>query len=421
MYSLLGGIKMSKMSAFLSFVLLFLTPVYAQAEKLVVWDWWSPAVMGPAIEPWWDHVKERFEKEHPGVEVEIQFISNIQDQIITASAAGIAPDVTQISVSYARDLYEAGLLLPLNTYVDRTPDVAQSEFFPFARLFNSKDHIIYAIPHNVDNNSLYYNIDFFEEAGVDSDRFAIDSWQTFRTYADKLTRVTGDGEILRTGYATSIGTVPFQNWLYANGGHFYNNNYDGVEFASQNGVEALEFLAELHVSGQVAPPGTGNLIASGRAAIALESGYGTRVIAEKPDARFGMTTLPAGPSGDARAVTGWVNMIAIPSGSKNPDLAWEWVKYFTSLEGQVKFFEIYERAGVPRSDFFDTDTWIAFTRRYSFIDVLPHLLESAREYPFIKLGDINRIMTPLFKEVVDGKVPPQAALEEGRRLVNQEF
>ena len=36
----------------------------------------------------------------------------------------------------------------------KTPSLSQDQFFPFARLFNSKDGVIYAVPHNVDNNSL---------------------------------------------------------------------------------------------------------------------------------------------------------------------------------------------------------------------------------------------------------------------------
>lgn len=142
---------------------------------------------------------------------------------------------------------------------------------------------------------------------------------------------------------------------------------------------------------------------------------------EDPDANFGMTTLPPGPSGSRRAVTGWVNMIAIPSGAKNPDLAWQWVAYFTSLEGQLKFFEIYERAGVPRYDFFETDAWSAYVRRYPFIEILPHLLDSAREYPFIKYREINGILSPLFQRVVAGDLAPAAALEEGERLANLLF
>ena len=90
--------------------------------------------------------------------------------------------------------------------------------------------------------------------------------------------------------------------------------------------------------GQQAPAGTGLVFASRRAAIVLESGYGTRIVAENPDMNFGMTSLPPGPRGSARAVTGWVNMLAIPTGAKNPELAWEWIKYFAGLEGQLKFF-----------------------------------------------------------------------------------
>src|SRR5690606_34768209 len=120
---------------------------------------------------------------------------------------------------------------------------------------------------------------------------------------DKLIRVSPTGEVLRAGYATSVGTLPFQNWLYTNGGNFYTATYDGVEFASPQGVEALEFLADMYARGQRTPAGSGHVIASGRAAMALESGYGTRVLAEDPDANFGMTTLPPGPGSDRRAVT----------------------------------------------------------------------------------------------------------------------
>ena len=46
-------------------------------------------------------LRERFEKENPGVNVEIMFVTGMPTKLITAVAAGVGPDVTQISVSYA--------------------------------------------------------------------------------------------------------------------------------------------------------------------------------------------------------------------------------------------------------------------------------------------------------------------------------
>jgi multiple sugar transport system substrate-binding protein len=391
------------------------------AKTLEVWDWWSPTVMGQAIASWWDHAKEKFEKEHPGVKVEILFVTGMPTKLITAVAAGVGPDVTQISVSYARDLYEGGLLRTLNDFVSKTPHLSQDQFFPFARLFNSKDGVIYAIPHNVDNNSLHYDIDAFHESGLDADPLAIQSWDMFRNYAYKLTRTSDTGQVVRTGYDAGIGTVSFQNWLYANGGDFYSKTHDGLEFASPHGVEALEFLLELQAHGQRAPAGSGLIFASRRAAIVLESGYGTRIVAETPDMNFGMTSLPPGPRGTARAVTGWVNMLAIPTGAENPDLAWEWIKYYTGLEGQLRFFEVYGRAGVPRLDFFRTRAWSAFVKERPFIRMLPHLLESAREYPFIKYRDINSILSTNVFSAIGRGVAPQAGLKEAKRLGNLLF
>jgi|LFRM01.1.fsa_nt_gb multiple sugar transport system substrate-binding protein len=402
-------------------ILVFSLPAVVSATTLEIWDWWSPTVMGQAISTWWDHVEERFEKENPGVNVEIMFVTGMPTKLITAVAAGVGPDVTQISVSYARDLYESGMLMPLNDFVSKTPSLSQDQFFPFARLFNSKDGVIYAVPHNVDNNSLHYDIDAFHEAGLDADPLAIASWDMFRDYVRKLTRFSDTGQVVRAGYDTTIGTVSFQNWLYANGGDFYNKTHDGFLFAGPHGVEALEFLLELRSHGQQAPAGTGLVFASRRAAIVLESGYGTRIVAENPDMNFGMTSLPPGPRGSARAVTGWVNMLAIPTGAKNPELAWEWIKYFAGLEGQLKFFEVYGRAGIPRLDFFRTRAWSNFVREHPFIRMLPHLLESAREYPFVKYRDINSILTTNVFNAIGRGVAPQAGLEEAQRLGNLLF
>ena len=48
--------------------------------------------------------------------------------------------------------------------------------------------------------------------------------------------------------------------------------------------------------------------------------------------------------------------------------------------------------------------------------MLPHLLESAREYPFVKYRDINSILTTNVFNAIGRGVAPQAGLEEAQRL-----
>src|SRR5690606_14853937 len=128
----------------------------------------------------------------------------LYDRLVAAAAAGVSPDVTQISVAFARGLYEAGLLLPLNDYIAKTPELQMDQFIPVAPIFNQKDGIIYGIPHNIDANALLYNVDAFEEAGLDASVYAIDSWETFKTYAQRLTRHSSTGDVIRAGYDASV-------------------------------------------------------------------------------------------------------------------------------------------------------------------------------------------------------------------------
>ena len=57
----------------------------------------------------------------------------------------------------------------------------------------------------------------------------------------------------------------------------------------------------------------------------------------------------------------------------------------------------------------------------SFIRMLPHLLESAREYPFIKYRDINSILSTNVFSAIGRGVAPQAGLKEAKRLGNLLF
>src|SRR5690606_15790260 len=105
----------------------------------------------------------------------------------------------------------------------------------------------------------------------------------------RLTRHSSTGDVIRAGYDASVSMLSFQNWLYANGGNFYNEDYTALEVASDAGIEALEFLVNLRMLGQVLPPGTGYPLASGRTAIYLGGTWDNHHLHnEAPDMRFRM-------------------------------------------------------------------------------------------------------------------------------------
>ncbi len=406
-------------SIFLVLAMGSISTAFAQ-ETLQVWDWWGRG--SQAAIDWFEHVEKTFEEQHPGVDYQFLTIAGaggLNDRLVAAAASGLSPDASQISVAYARGAFEAGLLMPLNEYLDKTPELQMHNFIPVSSTFNQKDGQIYGIPHNIDANALVYNVDLFDEAGLDSGVYAIDNWDTFRDYAQKLTRFSSSGDVIRTGFATSISMLTFSNWLYANGGSFYDDDYQQLEVASQAGIEALEFLVELQSLGQVLPPGAGNPLASGRAAMYLGGTFHGHIIHnEAPDLNFKVTSFPPGPSGTERAVTGWVNMMSIPSGAKNPDLAWEYLKYYTGLQGQIDIIQVHDRPGQPRYDFYQSAAWEDAVREYPYLETVLDVFQSAKPYPFIKYSELNAIFGPLLSQVSNGELAPRQALEEAQRRGN---
>ena len=90
----------------------------AARNVLTVGDWWNP--QRPEMAEWWSFVESEFERLHPDVEIEFIWYngtSEAREQLLIGYAAGVAPDVSQVSVSFARELYENGILLPLNPFI----------------------------------------------------------------------------------------------------------------------------------------------------------------------------------------------------------------------------------------------------------------------------------------------------------------
>jgi len=80
----------------------------APQREIVVWM--AYAHVTDEYKTWFDKQTERFERENPGASVRFEYIRGINDKLLAASAAGVAPDMTHASIAYARSLYEAGAI-----------------------------------------------------------------------------------------------------------------------------------------------------------------------------------------------------------------------------------------------------------------------------------------------------------------------
>src|SRR2546422_944579 len=81
------------------------------------------------------------------------------------------------------------------------------------------------------------------------------------------------------------------------------------------------------------------------------------------------TAFPPGPHGHGHSTATWGNMLVISRRSPVPSIAWEYVRFITSLHGALRLLEHTEQNS-PRKDFYRTQEWQRKCREYSYLNNL---------------------------------------------------
>ncbi|CAN7378660.1 extracellular solute-binding protein [Bosea sp. LjRoot237] len=144
---------------------------------------WLHIEQNPAQVKIWEEVARKFEAQHPGVKVEMQFLEN---EAYKAKLPTIlqSKDKPHILYSWAGGVLkaqiEAGVLeditAPVGGYKDKLSSGAVEAF--------TIDGKLYGLPHNVSQVGFIYNKDLFAKAGVDG--AAIKSWDDLLGAVKKL-------------------------------------------------------------------------------------------------------------------------------------------------------------------------------------------------------------------------------------------
>lgn len=400
---------------------IFCFSAFAKVE-VVVWDTTSRATK--EYLSWAEKGTEVFEKENPGATLRFEYGPNSADRWILGAAAGTLPDVGYISVIFARELYDAGLLLELNHFVNQAPHMTMDKFFPITTLFNQKDGQVYGIPLQIEAHSLAYNMEHLNEAGLGDAYGGVKTWDDLVAYGRRLTQRDAENNITRSGYVGNRSLADFATYVYANGGDFYAEGGTKVAFNSERGVAALEFMSDiLHKYRLTREGGAMKDIATRKASmVQLTWTPPTLVQPEDPNYAqwFGVAPFPHGPHGTGPSAVGWSNMWAIPATAKNPKLGWAYIELFMRPEYQVQEFLHY--GGVhpwsPRIDFYSTKAFFECARRVRYVAALPEIYSTPKPYPFIKTTELNRTILSLLQRAMTMQISPRTALEEAERLAN---
>jgi len=269
------------------------------------------------------------------------------DKLQTSIAGGDAPDVFAMDGPLFPDYQSRDVLLDLKPFIDRDHyDLTQLADQAVAD-FTTPDGQ-FGLPRDLNVVALYYNKKMFDAAGIAYPDETWD-WAKLADVAKKLTIRDASGKTTQWGFYTE--TTDMENYwselVWQNGGDIISADHTKSLVGSDQATGGIQVLQDLIWKDKVMPDASitdalGDAFEQGQAA--MESN-GSWLVATHQAAGldFGIAPLPKGPAGQATSInpTGAV----VSKGTKNPDAAWEFVKYLASPAAQTKLMEL--KASLP--------------------------------------------------------------------------
>ncbi len=299
-------------------------------------------------------------------------------KLAAAVAAGNPPDVATLDVAAIPQMLASGVLTDITTRakgLDYFGKLASS-YIDHSTLGGK----IYALPENVDASTLFWNKDLFTAAGLDPEKPPTTFAELKADSAAISALGAGNHGFYFPGQCAGCNAYTFSPLVWASGGDYVSSNGKKATLTSQGLQDALGLYQSLWKSGDIQADGkddTGaNWVSSFGSGKVGMIGLGAFAIgqmaAKYPNVHFGVTTLP-GVKGGASSFTGG-DVIAIPSGSKHVDAAWNFLQWTLTDAAQV---EVYAKSGslVARSDLINnkyaTDPNIQSENQAALIGRLP--------------------------------------------------
>lgn len=282
-------------------------------------------------------IAKEFEKENPGVKIEMEFVGwgELWNKIITSIGAGAAPDVMYIGSRWIPALAEMGAIIPLDEYVSPEKRALYYDTVWDTVTYNGK---IWGIVRAMSTKVFIYNKKLFEENNVKVPT----TWDELLEAAKKIYNPNeGIYGIAMAGKKFVSTVTQFQQYLYANDGRIVDENGE-VVINNENGVEALNFYVELS---KYAQPGILEwkredlikLFETGKVGMYIDHVHNALKAIEK-GVDVGFFLIPGGPSSTKPYSTVIVtDSIAISSQCKEKELAIKFMEYMTSFEKQAEW------------------------------------------------------------------------------------
>lgn len=285
----------------------------------------------------------RFEEQNPDILVQLEAVAgrDYYARLLTQIAAGDAPDIMQIGDDAVPMFVSKGAFLELDPFISGDDPLDLGIYLPGVVEPGRYEGKQYFLPKDFSPLGVYYNKKLFDQFGVAYPQSGW-TWDDLLATAQALTQDTdGDGQIDVWGIQLPASwTTGFEYWIAAAGGQLISE--DGTTFVgymdSPEVIRAVQFCADLYNKYKVAPPpadlnlfGGGNSeFDNGKAAMRIFGRWPQAGYLKNPNIDLGVVGVPADKK---RANVLFWGGFGIYSGTKHPEAAWRFLKFYVGEEG----------------------------------------------------------------------------------------
>ncbi len=321
----------------------------ATEEKATIKFWdgnWDEKVFGKVQELW--------EKEHPNIKIEPEFLvdKGQSDKYTLALQNGTAPDVLACALDWTTTYGAAGFLEPLNDYVKKD-NVDTTQFIKGAINASTVNGKLYALPFRSETYTLFYNKDILSAAGFDK---APETWDQVK----EIAKATTKGDVAGYGVCgTNYGNYSFQyiTMLNSSGGSILSSDNTKSTLNSDVALQTAQLYKDLSAyapSSKMENDNVANrtLFASGKLAMYMSGVYDVpEIIKANPKLNFACAMVPTQNGADRSSILGgW--SVAVAKNSKNKEAAWKFVQFLTRPDVAAIYTNTFTGTGV-RAQAFD--------------------------------------------------------------------
>lgn len=300
---------------------------------------WTMWVSTETEQQQWEELARDFEETADNVTLSIDstgwnaYWTRLQTQIASRTQA----DIIAMQSLRAYGFYSLGGFLPLDDFIANDPELDLSDFDEAMIDALTYDGQIYGLPYDSGPAVLYYNMDLFDDAGL---QYPDESW-TWDEFLQAARALSGNGN---HGYAVNDSLDGLVYFIWGMGGDYFNSETGNYDFTQDATADAFQFVSDLFHVHQVARPLTEfanpffqvEQFLGGSVGMFIEGPWQATTL-RAAEFRWGMAPVPEGPAGRYTPVAG--SGFSISSETENPAAAWEALRSITSTESLTKLAE----------------------------------------------------------------------------------